>query len=89
MTNLTNSEIAVLKSLANNYYGEQGDGVWSFAINESSTPSGLEGKALAGVVGSLCKKGMIVSEEYEKNEWVIYMRPPGAVAITELGLCQS
>ena len=56
--NLTPSELAVLKSLAFNDYGDGGSEVWSWAINDSGEPSGIEGKALAGVVSSICKKGL-------------------------------
>lgn len=86
MSNLTPNEVAVLKSLANNTYGYGGDGVWSFAINDSDTPSGLTGKVLSGTVASLCKKGLIRSEEYEKNEDVIWMNESGKQAIAVLGL---
>lgn len=81
MENLTDNEKAVMKALANNHYGDKGDGVWSSAVNDSNQPSGIEGKALSGVVGSLCKKGYISSEEYERKEWVIYMNPLGAAYI--------
>lgn len=74
---LTENEHKVMKSLANNDYGDRGNGVWSWAVNESRTPSGLTGKTLSGVVGSLCKKGYIFSEEYEKNEDVIWMTDLG------------
>lgn len=67
MIELTDSEQKVLKSLANNNYGDQGDGVWSWAVNESLTPSGITGNALAGVVGSLVKKGLYRSEEYDRT----------------------
>jgi hypothetical protein len=55
---LTANETAVLKSLAFNNYGDGGSDVWSWAINDSSEPSGIEGKALSGVVASICKKGI-------------------------------
>jgi hypothetical protein len=88
MTNLTQNEIAVLRSLANNDYGTEGDGVWSWAVNHSLTPSGIEGKALSGVVSSLCAKGVISSQEYERNENVIYMNPVGKELIQSLGLVE-
>ena len=89
MTDLTANEIAVLKALANNCYGDKGDGVWSWAVNDSTTPSGIEGKSLSGVIGSLCKKGYIVSEEYERNEDVIWMREPGRAYIEANGLFEA
>lgn len=89
MSDLTQNEVAVLKSLANNHYGDDGDGVWAWAVNDSRTPSGITGKALSGVVGSLCKKGLISSEEYEKNEDVIWMKEAGKQAIINLGLVEA
>ena len=86
---LTTNEIAVMRSLANNHYGDQGDGVWAWAINDSQTPSGITGKSLSGVVGSLCKKGLIASEEYEKNEDVIWMKDAGRTYITENKLVEG
>lgn len=74
---LTENEIKVMRSLANNAYGDNGDGVWSWAVNESMEPSGIEGHALAGVVGSLVKKGLYRSEEYEKGEWVLWLTDKG------------
>jgi DNA-binding MarR family transcriptional regulator len=88
MINLTDNEIAVLRSLANNHYGDEGDGVWSFAINDSDTPSGITGPSLSGVIGSLCKKGLIRSEEYDRNEDVIWMNAAGKAEIAERGLVQ-
>lgn len=58
---LTPSELKVLKALAFNHYGDS-EGTWAWAVNESLHPSGITGKALSGVVGSLAKKGLIKSE---------------------------
>lgn len=78
MNTFTDKEIAVIRSLANNYYGNEGDGVWSDCINQSNTPSGLTDTSLPGVVASLVKKGVITSEEYEKNRSVIWVTKAGA-----------
>jgi hypothetical protein len=83
-TNLTPNETLVLKSLYFNAYGEKGDGVWSWAVNDSHAPSGLTGKVLSGVVGSLCKKGIIRSEYYDKNEDVIWTTDVGKAILEEL-----
>lgn len=83
---LTANEVAVLKSLANNYYGDGQGGVWSWAVNDSDTPSGIEGKALSGVVGSLAKKGVVYSEKYSPKEDVIWFKPVALELIKELGL---
>jgi hypothetical protein len=82
--NLTENEHAVLKALYNNAYGEKGDGVWAWAVNDSHEPSGITGKSLSGVVGSLCKKGLYRSEEYDKNEWVLYTTELGNSVMKEL-----
>lgn len=86
--NLTANEIAVMCALANNYYGDNGDsdngdGVWSWAINDSYTPSDVTGKSLSGTVSSLIKKGLISSQEFEKNEDVIWMNDSGKAYIIE------
>ena len=86
MLQLTENETKVMKALANNHYGDNGDGVWSWAVNDSQTPSGITGTSLSGVVGSLCKKGLIRSEEYERNEWVIWMNDSGKEFIKENNL---
>lgn len=86
MVTLTDNEKAVMKSLANNHYGEQGDGVWSNAVNDSQTPSGITGASLSGVIGSLCKKGLITSEEYDKNEDVLWMTNLGKQYVADEGL---
>ncbi len=86
---LTENEAAVMKALANNNYGYKGDGVWSWAVNDSQTPTNLSGHALVGVIGSLCKKGLIVSEEYERNDWVIWMKQPGKDYIEQNNLVEA
>jgi len=65
----TDNEYAVLQSLAFNHYGDGGSDVWSWAVNHSGKPSGIEGKALSGVVASICKKGIYKSHSgYTKNK---------------------
>ncbi len=71
---ITESERKVLTALQYNHYE---DGIWSWAVNHSEKPSGIEGHQLAGVVGSLVKKGLVISEEYEPNESVIYVTDAG------------
>jgi hypothetical protein len=75
---LTTNEAAVMLSLKHNHYGTDGDGVWAWAINDSQKPSGITGKELSGVVGSLAKKGYLTSEEYDRGQNVIYMTELGA-----------
>lgn len=72
MTNLTEKETAVITSLIYNAYGDEDGGVWSGSVNDSRKPSGIEGKELSGVIGSLCKKGLLSSEEYEPGQDVLW-----------------
>lgn len=60
MFDLTANEIKVMLSLKNNHFGE-GDCTWSWAVNDSDTPSGITGKALSGVISSLVKKGLLTT----------------------------
>ncbi len=70
--NLTENEIAVLIALNNNHYGDHGSRViWDWAVNDSFKPTTLTGKSLAGVIGSLAKKGLVSCAEYDVNEGTI------------------
>jgi len=71
--NLTENEIKVLNAICHNFYGDgPGDHIWSDSINDSHKPSGIEGKALSGVVSSLCQKGMVETGGDKKDAtcWV-------------------
>lgn len=67
--NVTTSEMKVLRALMTNYfstngadaasYEEASADIWSDSINDAAEPSGLTGKALAGVCGSLASKGLV------------------------------
>ena len=70
---ITTNEAAVLRSIATNYYNSLNGGapsnyaeannpVWSELINDASIPSGITGKSLSGVCGSLAQKGFIGSD---------------------------
>ena len=62
-TDLTTGEYKVLRAIAFNDFGDgPGTDIWADCINGSKYPSGIEGKALSGVVASLAKKGFIRSE---------------------------
>ena len=59
-TDLTTSEYKVLRAIAFNDFGDgPGTDIWADCINGSRYPSGIEGKALSGVVASLAKKGFV------------------------------
>jgi hypothetical protein len=90
---LTESETKVLIALAtNDYAGLWGHDPkesyccvgWSNTINDSSFPSGIEGKALSGVVGSLSKKGLLTSDWYENNLYTLWLTKEGVAAAEEL-----
>lgn len=80
---LTDSETKVLKALRDNHYGE-GECTWAFDVNHSESPSGITGKALAAVIGSLQKKGLI-SCEGEGRDAAIWTKPAGTEAMKTLG----
>jgi hypothetical protein len=84
--NLTENEAKVMLALKNNDYGDNGHGVWSWAVNHSLNPSGMEGHALAGVVGSLVKKGLYFSDEYEKGEQVLWLTDLGRHVMESVGV---
>lgn len=83
--NITDNELAVLKAIRDNYYqgGETPVGypVWSDHINDSHSPSGIEGKALSGVVSTLAQKGLVVSEQYSASERTVKLTSEGLAAI--------
>lgn len=67
---ITSNEMKVLRTVCRNdftgangalpkNYSEASDWIWSDCINESRFPSGIEGRALSGVVSSLCQKGLL------------------------------
>lgn len=70
--NLTDYEKIFMVALVRSEYGTDGDGdgTWEWSVAPPSIPK----TSRPGVIGSLCKKGIISSEEYEKNEFVIYIR---------------
>jgi hypothetical protein len=75
---ITANETAVLLSIAHNYFGDgPGTEIWADCINDSSKPSGIEGKALSGVVASLAKKGLIVCSGNSRD---------AGIRITESGI---
>ena len=70
MIALTDYEIAFMRALVRSEYGEDGDGTWEWSVAPKEIPK----TSRPGVIGSLVKKGVISSEEYEKGEFVIYIR---------------
>lgn len=90
MTNLTQNESKVLKTILTNDFTmsngaipatyEGTDWIWSDCINDSASPSGIEGKSLSGVVSSLCKKGLVVVDGISRD---------ACVSLTEAGFAAA
>ena len=82
---LTANEYEVLQSLAFNNYGDGGSDVWSWAVNESQKPSTISGKALSGVVGSICKKGLYkTGDNGDKHGEYLYRTDLGDKVVAKL-----
>jgi hypothetical protein len=90
---ITASEAAVLRAIATNCfnamnygvpscYEEANHDIWTNCLNDAKYPSGIEGKALSGVCGSLSKKDMIDSDGYGR-EATMRMTESGFDAMTE------
>lgn len=70
---MTNNEFKVLRAIATNCFAptnyaspesfDETAPVWSDSINDAGEPSGIEGKALSGVCGSLAAKGFVNTGE--------------------------
>lgn len=61
--NTTELENKVLVSMLHNHYGDEGSAVWAWAHNDSTKPHGLPKATVSGVISSLCKKGLMWSNE--------------------------
>ena len=81
MTNLTDNERAVLLAIcASNYNDAEtvvDHMVWTFSVTDE-LPAELAGKTYSGIVSSLNKKGLALSEDYET--------PNDVISITQAGL---
>lgn len=77
---VTTKELAVLDAIVHSHYGDMehpvSQQVWNWAVTEDQTskPSGLSPHAIAGVLSSLQKKGLVDIEDYDED---------GTVAITQ------
>jgi hypothetical protein len=78
--NVTTNEMSVLRALMTNFfitngaeptsYEQASAETWSDSINDASEPSSLEGKALAGVCGSLAAKGLVRTGGKGTDSWI-------------------
>ena len=92
---ITPNEAAVLRAIATNCfnvlnygaptcYEEANQEIWTDLINDAEYPSGITGKTLSGVCGSLAKKGLIQSfTGFEAGEATIMMTREGFDAYQE------
>ena len=80
--NITSNELAVLNALRTNDFsdGEPGAWIWANCINCASKPSGLDGKALSAVVGSLYGKGLAEPDGQEGRDACIRLTRAGIAA---------
>lgn len=85
---ITENEAKVLRAIATNCFNvlnygiptcfeEAGNDVWSDLIDDAKIPSGLAPRSIAGVCGSLARKGMVVSSDWDDNERCIRLTETG------------
>lgn len=81
MANVTEKQYKVLRAILTNYYtplngdigtAEQhvGGGVWSRLINDAREPSGMEGRTLSGVCGTLVQAGYATTNGTGKEQTI-------------------
>lgn len=82
MIQITENEAKVLRAIATNCfnvlnygipssYEDASNWVWTDCLNDAKFPSGIEGKSLSGVCGSLSKKGLIESDDCPGEESIL------------------
>ena len=85
---ITENEAKVLRAIATNCFNvlnygipstfeEAGNDVWSDCIDDAKIPSGLAPRSLAGVCGSLARKNLVVSSDWDDNDNCIRMTEAG------------
>lgn len=85
---ITENEAKVLRAIATNCfnvlnygiptsYEEAHNDVWSDCIDDAKIPSGLAPRSIAGVCGSLARKKLIESSEWDDSDNVIRMTEAG------------
>lgn len=83
MINVTENEKLVLVSVLNCHYGEEGDCIWAWAHNDSRKPHNLPKTTVSGVIGSLCKKGLMTSDDQGRDS-TCGLTPEGQAIAREL-----
>lgn len=82
--NITVKEWQVLQAIYHNNYHDSGGPdtpIWSDCINDSARPSGIEGKALGGIVASLHRKGLVLIGGYVRDEQTIALTVEGQACV--------
>lgn len=85
---ITENEAKVLRAIATNCfnclnygipasYEEANNDVWSDCIDDAKIPSGLTPRSLSGVCGSLARKGLVESSNWDDSDNVIRMTEDG------------
>ena len=85
---ITENEAKVLRAIATNCfnclnygiptcYEEANNDVWSDCIDDAKIPSGLAPRSIAGVCGSLARKGLVQSSNWDDSDNVIRMTEAG------------
>jgi hypothetical protein len=85
---ITENEAKVLRAIATNCfnvlnygvptcYEEANNDVWSDCIDDAKIPSGLTPRSLSGVCGSLARKGMVISSNWDDDERCIRLTEAG------------
>lgn len=69
---ITDNERKVLAAIKHNYFaagnfGDDAPWIWSDCINDSDKPSGIEGKTLSGICGSLATKGLVETDGHKRD----------------------
>lgn len=92
--NITDNEAKVLKAVLTNDFTmsngrvpdkfEGSDWIWSDCINDTRFPSGIEGKALSGVVSSLCQKGLLQTDGNSGRDACVSLTEAGYAAAVKL-----
>lgn len=67
MINLTEMEKIFLAAMVRSEYGDDGHMTWEWSV----APKEIAKTSRPGVIGSLVKKGIIYSDEYDTNEFVL------------------
>jgi hypothetical protein len=83
-THLTDYERQVLQAISTNYFAmsDEPEWVWSDSIKECSSECTVPDRSMGGVVASLVKKGLVLSDGWGGREACVKLTAAGAAAAT-------